>query len=91
MTNAVTAQAEPISYIPEDSPELGTEIGRILIPAIELEKIVVEGVDPANLKKGPGHMPWTPMPGQAGNTVISGHRVTNGRPFLRTQRTRAWR
>ena len=27
-------------------------------------------------------MPWTPVPGQPGNAVISGHRVTHGRPFF---------
>ena len=26
-------------------------------------------------------MPWTPVPGQPGNAVISGHRTTYGRPF----------
>ena len=44
--------------------------------------MVVEGVDRESWKKGPGHMPWTPLPGQPGNSVISGHRVTYGRPFF---------
>ncbi|GIU91786.1 MAG: hypothetical protein KatS3mg011_0692 [Acidimicrobiia bacterium] len=44
--------------------------------------MVVEGVDTENLKLGPGHMPWTPVPGQPGNAVISGHRTTYGRPFF---------
>ena len=26
-------------------------------------------------------MPWTPLPGQPGNAVISGHRTTYGAPF----------
>ena len=26
-------------------------------------------------------MPWTPLPGQRGNAVISGHRTTHGAPF----------
>ncbi len=82
-TNAVTPQAEPISYFPEDNPEIGTELGRILIPRLDLDKVIVEGVDRGELKRGPGHMPWTPMPGQAGNAVISGHRTTYGAPFFR--------
>lgn len=81
-TNAVTERAEPISFFPEESPPLGTEIGRITIDAIDMDLVVVQGVDPPNLKKGPGHMSWTPMPGQPGNSVISGHRVTNGAPFF---------
>ncbi len=81
-TNAVTQPVEPISFFPETSPEIGTEIGRIVISAVELDLVVFQGADRATLKKGPGHMSWTPMPGQVGNTVISGHRVTNGQPFF---------
>lgn len=82
-TNAVSERAEPIAYYPEDSPERGTELGRILIPKIDIDRVVVEGVERADLKVGPGHMPWTPLPGQAGNAVISGHRTTWGAPFYR--------
>ena len=31
---------------------------------------------------GPGHWPGTAMPGQVGNTVLPGHRVTHSHPFL---------
>ena len=41
-----------------------------------------EGVDRETLTQGPGHMPGTPLPGQPGNAVISGHRTTYGRPFF---------
>src|SRR5207248_9969524 len=34
-----------------------------------------------DLKKGPGHYPTTPMPGQKGNAAIAGHRTTYGHPF----------
>jgi sortase A len=34
-----------------------------------------------DLKKGPGHYPKTPLPGQPGNTAIAGHRTTYGAPF----------
>jgi sortase A len=27
-------------------------------------------------------MPWTPVPGQPGNAVVSGHRTTYGAPFF---------
>jgi sortase A len=30
---------------------------------------------------GPGHYPGTPLPGEAGNVAIAGHRTTYGRPF----------
>jgi sortase A len=34
-----------------------------------------------DLKKGPGHYPDTPLPGQLGNSAIAGHRTTYGAPF----------
>ena len=44
---------------------------------------VVSGVEPGDLKAGPGHYPDTPMPGQLGNSAIAGHRTTYGQPFYR--------
>lgn len=55
---------------------------KLVIPKIGLDVIVVEGTEVDDLKKGPGHMKGTALPGQ-GNTVISGHRVTYSRPFFR--------
>ena len=42
---------------------------------------VVQGVSVRDLRNGAGHMPKTPLPGQPGNAVISGHRTTYGAPF----------
>ncbi|MBS3908580.1 MAG: class E sortase [Actinobacteria bacterium] len=55
---------------------------RIVIPKIDLDAIVVEGVGAEALKLGPGHMEETAHPGEHGNMVISGHRVTYSRPFF---------
>jgi len=54
---------------------------RIVIPGIKLDAIVVEGVSEEALKLGPGHMEETAHPGEVGNMVVSGHRVTYSRPF----------
>lgn len=54
---------------------------RIVIPKIGLDAIVVEGTDEKALRLGPGHMKGTALPGEPGNMVISGHRVTYNRPF----------
>jgi sortase A len=51
------------------------------IPEIGVSEYVIEGVSVADLKQGPGHYPGTPMPGQAGNAAIAGHRTTYGAPF----------
>jgi sortase A len=55
----------------------------IRIPEIGAEHAVVEGVSLADLRKGPGHYPETPLPGEAGNAAIAGHRTTYGAPFNR--------
>lgn len=74
-------QIEEISFQPEEIDEEGVPIAEFRIPDIDLDAVVFEGVTPATLRNGPGHMPWTPVPGQPGNAVISGHRTTYGAPF----------
>jgi sortase A len=54
--------------------ERGAPVGRILIPSVGLDEVVLEGVDEAQLEAGPGHVPETVLPGEAGNSVISAHR-----------------
>ena len=63
--------------------ELGSGIAIIDVPRIGLHSVVVEGVSVPDLRKGPGHVPGSAMPGGAGNVVISGHRTTYGAPFSR--------
>ncbi|MGH8998013.1 MAG: sortase, partial [Acidimicrobiia bacterium] len=57
-------------------------IGQMEIPRIGIDHPVVEGIDMPQLHWGPGHWPGPAMPGQLGNTVFAGHRVTHTRPFL---------
>jgi sortase A len=59
----------------------GEPFGRIEIPAIGLDAIVVEGTGAADLRKGPGHYPETTFPGLGGTVAIAGHRTTYGAPF----------
>ena len=62
---------------------VGEGLGVIEIPKIGVKKIIVEGVNKDDLRKGPGHYPGTPLPGQPGNAAIAGHRTTYGAPFNR--------
>ena len=62
-------------------PPIGSPVGTIQIPKINLAMTVVEGTDEAQLAMGPGHYPTTPLPGQAGNAAIAGHRTTYLHPF----------
>lgn len=69
--------------IPFVAPAEGEAVAQIVIPKIGVDKTVVEGVSRDDLKKGPGHYPDTPLPGQPGNSSIAGHRTTYGEPFNR--------
>ncbi len=77
----VTDREKTIAFQPEQADDEGTPFAEVRIPEIGLDAVLFEGVTPATLKNGPGHMPWTPVPGQPGNAVISGHRTTYGAPF----------
>ena len=59
----------------------GAAIGRIAIPAIGIDMVVVQGTDASALAKGPGHYPATPMPCASGDVAIAGHRTTFLHPF----------
>lgn len=77
------AQVDPATAPPGEPPAEGEPIGIMEIPRIGVQQVVVEGVSKDDLKKGPGHYPTTPLPGQAGNAAIAGHRTTYGAPFNR--------
>ncbi len=62
---------------------LGAPIGRLVIPAIGLDEVIVEGVDDETLNAGPGHLPGSVLPGEPGNSVISAHRDRHFRPLGR--------
>ena len=61
----------------------GDPVARLEIAKIGVDKIVVAGTDVGEPRKGPGHYPNTPLPGQLGNAAIAGHRTTFGAPFYR--------
>jgi sortase A len=75
--------AAPISVAEQNIPDFenGDALARIEIPRIGVDDYVVAGVETRDLKKGPGHFPDTPLPGQLGNAAIAGHRTTYGQPF----------
>ena len=70
-----------VSLTTEPDPVYGEPVAFLRIPRIEVESVVFSGDERPILNKGPGHMPRTPLPGQPGNSVVSGHRTTYGRPF----------
>lgn len=52
----------------------GTPVARLLIPSIDFDEIVIEGVGPVELNGGPGHFPGSVLPGDSGNSIVSAHR-----------------
>ncbi len=80
-TTAVAPVGVPIEQQVIPPIEEGDAVARIEVPAIGVNDIVVAGVTRGDLKRGPGHFPETPLPGQLGNVAIAGHRTTYGQPF----------
>ena len=56
-------------------------IGRIVIPRLGLNMVLVNGTDEASLQRGPGRDLRTYMPGQSRLVYIAGHRTTFLAPF----------
>ena len=52
----------------------GAAVGRLVIPSIGLDEVMVEGVEERQLVAGPGHLPGSPLPGEDGNAIVSAHR-----------------
>jgi sortase A len=66
----------------------GDAIGRVRIPAIGVNSVMVEGTNTADLREGPGHYANTPLPGLRGTVAVAGHRTTYGAPFRDIDRVR---
>jgi sortase A len=73
------------AYAAGHTPE-GDALTRIVIPSIKVDTVVVEGTGASALRAGAGHYPNTPLPGEAGNVAIAGHRTTYGKPFANLDR-----
>jgi sortase A len=75
------ALVDPPKRVIRKQPLPGDALGKLRIPSIDVSEFVVEGTDAENLRKGPGHYPDTPLPGEHGTSAIAGHRTTYGAPF----------
>ena len=67
----------------------GQAIGRIRVPRLHLNMILVNGTDRDTLKKGPGRDRRTYMPGEGQLVYIAGHRTTYLAPFAHIERLRS--
>lgn len=57
----------------------GSSIAKLTIPRLSSTLYVLEGTNDQDLKRGPGHLEGTVLPGASGNCVIAGHRDTHFR------------
>jgi sortase A len=62
------------SSVPDD-PLPGEGLARLYIPRLDKKWVVVQGVEPHDIKLAPGHYPDSQMPGQVGNFAVAGHRM----------------
>ena len=74
-TRPIDVPADP--YAPEEIAEIGT----IEIPKLGVQQRLMQGVTLRNIDLGPSHWPGSALPGEGGNMVVAGHRVTHSRPF----------
>ena len=70
------------------SAKRGHAIGRIKVPRLGLNMIVVDGTDHDSLTKGPGRDRRSYMPGENRLVYIAGHRTTFLAPFAHIERLR---
>jgi len=68
------------------APETIVELGRLAIPKLGVDQKMMQGITLNNIDQGPSHWPGTAYPGQQGNSVIAGHRVTHSKPFRNLDR-----
>ena len=71
----------PENLPPENTVEPEVVIGAIYIPKIAVLQTIYRGVTKPTLDKGVGWWPGTAMPGNVGNVVLGGHRVSKKKPF----------
>jgi sortase A len=63
------------------SSQLGDPLGKIVMPSIDKDYVMVSGDDPSDLRKGPGVYPDRSLPGEGATTAVAGHRTTYLAPF----------
>ncbi len=73
----------PVGQLDKDGKPVrpGTPVALLEIPQLGLREVIREGTAGEVLEQGPGHRRDTPMPGQAGTSVLLGRQAGFGGPF----------
>jgi LPXTG-site transpeptidase (sortase) family protein len=66
----------------------GKPVGRIVVPRIGVDRVMVAGTNKSALAKGVGVGTWGVLPGSPGNATLAGHRIGNGQLFRNMDKLR---
>jgi sortase A len=72
----IQTEKQPHEIQPKPAIKPGDLLGRLDIPRLGLSVAVLQGTRSRMLRLGTGHIEGTPLPGEAGNSGIAGHRDT---------------
>jgi sortase A len=76
LENQIQAEeARPVTQ-PRPAIKRGGVLGRMDIPRLGVSVAILQGTSARTLRLGAGHIEGTPLPGEAGNSAIAGHRDT---------------
>ena len=70
-SSSVAVSTHPIAELPT-----GALVGRIQIPRVGVSAMIRQGDDVSTLREAVGHIPFTALPGDRGNSGLAGHRDT---------------
>jgi sortase A len=62
-----------------EPPRPGETFAKLIIPRLDAKLYVIEGDNAADLRRAPGHIIGSALPGALGNCIIAGHRDTHFR------------
>lgn len=71
-----------------ESLRTGDAVGRLIVPRLGLDIVIVEGTDDRTLRRGPGRHEETYVPGEDELVYVAGHRTTYSAPFSRIDELR---
>jgi sortase A len=76
LESQIQTEKQPHGIQPRPAIKPGDLLGRLDIPRLGLSVAVLQGTRSRMLRLGTGHIEGTPLPGEAGNSGIAGHRDT---------------
>ena len=83
----VKVAAPKVSSSKFEKPKIARPF-RLIVPAMGIDIPVVSGIDNDALRLGPGHDPFSALPGASGNCVVASHRNVHGAYFWYLTRVR---